>query len=85
MRKMAHAGLLLLAMVASGVFVVDAQDSPPLQVVTKTIEPFVFIDGESFSGFSIDLWAELARRLGLVGSFLWINEIKSGVKSVVGI
>ena len=37
---------------------------PTLRVVTGRIPPFVLPEGE-LSGFSVDLWTELARRLGV--------------------
>lgn len=50
----------------------EAQDEPPttVSVATKAIEPFVFVestesDGRGLSGYSIDVWDELATRLGL--------------------
>ena len=61
--------LLLAALIVTGGSAVyaqanaeiDLQQDAPLRVVTKEIEPFVFVDDE-LSGFSIDLWQEIARR-----------------------
>lgn len=60
-------GLLLLVgntlpLAADG----PAQTAEPLQVATKPFGPFVVkMEDGSFSGFSIELWNELAHRLGL--------------------
>lgn len=50
-----------------------AQDEPdePLRVATKPLEPFVFLEGEQPAGYSIDLWNELAERLGL--EYEWVE------------
>ncbi len=36
----------------------------PLRVSTRVVAPFVVQDGDRLSGFSIDLWAEIARGMG---------------------
>jgi ABC-type amino acid transport substrate-binding protein len=38
----------------------DSGQTTPLRVVTKKIEPFVFMDDDRLTGFSIDLWEETA-------------------------
>lgn len=55
-----------------------------LRVYTKPLEPFVMGTGDQLRGFSVELWAEVARRLNL--PFRWIekqkvNEILDAVKS----
>ena len=42
-----------------------AEDTAPrkLVVVTREIPPFIIKDGDSYTGFSADLWRELAERL----------------------
>ncbi len=43
----------------------DAQPAPdaPLKVVIKPLDPFVMVDGDTYRGFSIDLWREVAARM----------------------
>lgn len=53
---------------------VGAAFSGTLRVVTKSIEPFVIVDGDRLSGFSIDLWDRIAQDLGL--KYRWI-QVKS--------
>lgn len=48
-----------------------AQSGNSLRVATKPLPPFVFLDGETPTGFSIDLWEEIARRLDL--AFEWVE------------
>lgn len=59
----------------------------PLRVYTKPLEPFVMGTGDQLRGFSVELWAEVARRLNL--PFRWIekqkvSEILDAVKSGEG-
>jgi ABC-type amino acid transport substrate-binding protein len=77
--------LVLAGMAAYGRFMpVQAQTgSPPLRVATKPLEPFVYLAGDEPTGFSIDVWAEIADRLGL--TYEWVEyetvgEILSAVE-----
>jgi ABC-type amino acid transport substrate-binding protein len=60
-----------------------AADPTPetLRVVTKEIEPFVFID-EDLRGFSIDLWEELARASGLDYEFVVVETVTEQLDAV---
>ncbi|MFN8469635.1 MAG: transporter substrate-binding domain-containing protein [Caldilineaceae bacterium] len=93
---------LLIVLTCSTLFsaFVDAQTPPwtatntpatapttPLRVYTKPLEPFVMGTGDQLRGFSVELWAEVARRLNL--PFRWIekqkvSEILDAVKSGEG-
>jgi polar amino acid transport system substrate-binding protein len=42
-----------------------AEESKPLVVVAKEAPPFVMVEGGEPRGFAVDLWAEIARSLGL--------------------
>jgi polar amino acid transport system substrate-binding protein len=44
----------------------------PLRVATGPIAPFVIKQGDSLTGFSVELWDEIARRLGR--EFTWIES-----------
>jgi ABC-type amino acid transport substrate-binding protein len=79
--------VLLCLIVLPAVLVVElqAQDSPDPQaitVVTKDIEPFVFVDGEEVSGFSIDLWKALALELGIPYTFEIVATIQEQLDAV---
>jgi len=55
----------------------------PMTVATRSVEPFVFEQGGSLTGFSIDLWREIARRNGVETRFVLkpdINDVLSAVK-----
>jgi polar amino acid transport system substrate-binding protein len=43
-----------------------------LRVYTKPLDPFVMESGTQLKGFSIELWAEVARRLNV--PFVWIEK-----------
>ena len=45
---------------------------PPLRVATGALAPFVIKEGDRFTGFSVDLWSELARRMRV--EFVWVDE-----------
>ena len=61
-----------------------AQDgtAEPLQVVTKVIEPFVFIEDETYSGFSIDLWDVIASRLDVAYEFVEVETVQEQIEAV---
>ena len=52
-----------------------------LRVATAPVEPFVFPDTEPPSGFSIELWTEIARRLQL--EFTWTRVATDELVSAV--
>lgn len=61
-RKCAAALMLALAMMASA----PAQEQPTeIRAVTTILPPFVMKQGDQLTGFSIDLWDEVAARLNL--------------------
>jgi polar amino acid transport system substrate-binding protein len=49
----------------------SAPHQPTLRVATGRQAPFVIDENGTLSGFSIDLWQEIARRLGR--DFVWLN------------
>ncbi len=46
-----------------------AEPERPLRVATSAVPPFVLKDGDRLTGFSVDLWNELARRMH--AQFTW--------------
>lgn len=53
----------------------EPENPAPLQVVTKPLEPFVFVSEDgSLSGFSIELWDVIASDLGL--DYEWVKVEK---------
>jgi len=53
----------------------SSEDPRHLKVATKEIEPFVFINGNELSGFSIDLWDALALEAGFTYDFEIVETV----------
>ena len=85
---------LLCALVAAALLVTvalalrpapaQAQSGDALRVATKPLAPFVFTTGDTPTGYSVDVWAEVAGRLGL--AYEWVEyetvgEILDAVQS----
>jgi len=49
---------------------VDQQQGEHLQVAISPVSPFAFHKGEEWTGFSIDLWDAIAKRLGV--TYEWV-------------
>lgn len=49
-----------------------AAEGRPLRVATGAMAPFVLPRGDQLTGFSIDLWTELARRMRV--DFVWVDK-----------
>ena len=54
----------------------------PLQVVTKQIEPFVIKDQDRLSGFSIDLWKEMALLADVSYEFVEVETVSEQLEAV---
>ncbi len=83
-RRVAPVVLLLLAAVVLVAAPARAQTDEPLRVATKPLAPFVILDGPEPAGLSVDLWAEIAQRLGY--EYEWVTyetvgEILDAVES----
>lgn len=57
-------------------------EQEPIVVVTKEIKPFVFVAGDQVSGFSIDLWEELARETGLEFEYQIVSSVQDQLDAV---
>ena len=78
--------LLLLGVLVAMTFLAGRAQAQttPLRVATKELAPFVFLGDDEPTGYSIDLWAEIARRLGL--TYEWqeyesVGEILAAVET----
>ena len=60
----------------------DAAPSPPLRVAVKEIPPFVFDRGTHYTGFSIDIWKEVARRAELEYEFIGVDSVQEQLQAV---
>jgi len=55
----------------------------PIRVVTKEIEPFVIKDQERLTGFSIDLWKEMALLAGVQYEFVEVPTVHEQLDAVI--
>ncbi len=53
----------------------DTQLGPRLRVGIKPLDPFVVRTGSHYSGFSIELWDEIARRNGWTTEYVWQDTL----------
>lgn len=85
-RRFAAISLLVVAAWASlGVARVNAEDAAQgkvLRVAVKPIAPFVLKQGTELSGFSIDLWHELAQRLKVDTVWVEVRTVGEQLQAV---
>ncbi len=89
MPKLIRIAIISLLLALTAATAVNAQSDSPddgrptesLRVVTKEIEPFVFL-GEELTGFSIDLWEELARAAGFDYEFVVVATVTDQLETV---
>lgn len=55
---------------------------PPLRVATFILSPFVMQQGGTLTGFSIDLWNEIAARLGVKTSYQMTPDVNALLASL---
>lgn len=61
----------------------QGQPARPLRIATKALPPFVFIDSEgAVTGFSIQLWEEIARRTDLDYIFYVVESVADQIAAV---
>jgi polar amino acid transport system substrate-binding protein len=58
------------------------QDEQPLRVVTREIEPFVVKEGDRLTGFSIDLWKEIALLIDQPFEFIEVDSVGEQLAAV---
>jgi ABC-type amino acid transport substrate-binding protein len=51
------------------------QERPEVRVVTKEVTPFVFKEGGRLTGFSIDLWEDIAQQAGLGFEYVEVTTV----------
>ena len=52
-------------------------DKPILKVAVNPIEPFVFVEEDEVTGFSISLWNNIAAEAGLEFEYIVVDDVKS--------
>src|SRR5438093_13163105 len=76
------AGALFFLLVPAAVLAQTPTAS--VRVATRVVRPFVFEEGGELKGFSIELWQEIGRRLGVKSEFLvkpTVQDLLQSVKS----
>ncbi len=71
----AHVGLAVQPAVAQ-------TEAGPLRVVTKPFVPLVFREGDRWRGFSIELWEEIARRIGVTYEWIEVTTVSEQLEAV---
>ncbi len=61
---------------------VTAQEGEPLRVATKLFPPFVSAQGDSFTGFSIQLWEVIAQEAGLPFEWYEVETVTDQIAAV---
>ncbi len=57
-------------------------EDEPLVVAIKSIPPFVIIDKERITGFSIDLWEEMAEQIGLPYEYTTVDTVEDQLQMI---
>ena len=85
------AAVMWLTVVGGAVAQTNGTDAPrsngELRVITRQITPFVMKDGDSYTGFSVELWAAIVKQLNLPFHFVEkqnVTEILSGMMASEG-
>ena len=89
-RRRGVLGLLLLGLLLApwglarggGVDAADLTPSAHVRMVTKPLAPLVIQQGETLTGFSIELWADIARRLGLTYDVQVVRTVTEQLEAV---
>ena len=74
--------ILFLTVTGHQMLAQSEQREQPIAVVIKEIEPFVFVDGENVSGFSIDLWQALALEAGYDYEYEIVNGVQDQLNAM---
>jgi len=86
LRAAAWALLLQLSLaLAPDALAQTAQPGPSektVRVATRVLEPLVVKRGDSLSGFSIEIWNEIARRAGLKTEFVLVDSVNGMLDAV---
>lgn len=69
---------------ATGLAADDDEPQPALKVAIKVVEPFVFRESEAGSptGFSIELWEQIANNLGRDFEYMWVETVGEMLEAV---
>ncbi len=83
------AATVLLLTCGSAAWAQEASPTPPapaqgrpLTVVTRELPPFIIKEGDAISGFSAELWQELAARTGVASTWLERKNVTEILKAI---
>lgn len=62
---------------------VPEPETRKIKIATKSAPPLVIINGNELTGYSIDLWREISKRLKVEGEFVVKDDVKSLLDSVI--
>jgi len=68
------------AIIFSGI--TTAVHAQQLNIVTRNIEPFSFIKNDKRTGYSIELWANIAKELGINSNYVTTGTAKQMIRDV---
>ena len=60
----------------------SSTENAPLKVVIKPLVPFVIADADRYSGFSIDLWQEIAGRINRDYTYQFVETVNDQLSAV---
>src|SRR5207342_545386 len=75
-------GLVIACCAASNAFAQSA--GGPLRVATRIVKPFVFEEKGKLTGFSVELWDEIAKQMNVKSAFMvkpTVKELLDALKS----
>jgi len=76
-------GYLLLSLFLIGGAAAEPENEKlKLQVLTKPIAPFVMLEGDKYTGFSIDLWDAIAKQLNIEYEFQNVETVGELIQTV---
>jgi len=79
-RRLAALAALLLGLVALEAAAQQPSGAPALRVVTGYASPFVKLPGTPVSGYSIEVWQEVARRLGVETAWTVLPDLSEAAQ-----
>lgn len=74
--------LLAVILLTGGTLAAQPGDDAPLRVVTKSLPPFVIVQEDTFTGFSIQLWEAIAQEAGLTYELYEVETVADQLDAV---
>ena len=74
---------MVLAVLLGGAAAAQEPDTPTtVRLAVRNLEPFVIVDGDRLSGFSIELWEEISERAGLETDYVVVDSVTEQLAAV---